>query len=500
MCLLFAERRSCFPNPCKHNGVCIIAGEKSYICNCDNTGYTGKECNILLIDAPEFSAIALDSPTEFMVSAWPDRSFMLEMIPDSKKFVKVNPSSVTFSVAETSWNISILVKKPGMYKLEYRIGDGTLYYQPIPPATLLVSDGNSNQSDYFIKHKVENGLLQQGCCSASEEDIKLISKCPDTDNKITFTSTCGWTSKANLYSSGIIFSTHNGLNMPIAIAGAKLQITRNYINLQNLNSKDFNCNECSGSTGNTLLPTEPCDIEKLTVVDVQKFLDYESLAHTYLHHAMSLIPGWLELTAMQSNRIHNINSYMTQIVYPDDLKALEACNHLTALSDGVFSVLLYSGSLKIKLSKEVKQIQSNAPICFATNLCKGSSSPFYMTIPEEIQSTIESFEFMSDLRSKGWIINISNVIISNSLLKTMTDDVLESQIWNGINYTLPQQKATNLVADLQFIKNFYLMNRTNCTLTFSGTTHWLNEKLNKVCGLKYSKTFFTLLKGGEASH
>ncbi|XP_065908898.1 multiple epidermal growth factor-like domains protein 6 [Dysidea avara] len=178
------ERQPCFPNPCKHNGVCVITEEISYICNCDSTGYTGEDCNVLIIDAPDFSAIAVDSPTEFSVSAQPDRSFILEMMPDSRKHVEVIPPTVMFSSSVTNWNVSITAKKSGMYKLEYRISDDTLNYYPIPPATILVSDDRLNQSNYFNKHKVKSGLLQQGCCQTSEEDIKTLLKCPQTDNKL----------------------------------------------------------------------------------------------------------------------------------------------------------------------------------------------------------------------------------------------------------------------------------------------------------------------------
>ena len=478
---MIAERQPCFPNPCKHNGVCVITEEISYICNCDSTGYTGEDCNVLIIDAPDFSAIAVDSPTEFSVSAQPDRSFILEMMPDSRKHVEVIPPTVMFSSSVTNWNVSITAKKSGMYKLEYRISDDTLNYYPIPPATILVSDDRLNQSNYFNKHKVKSGLLQQGCCQTSEEDIKTLLKCPQTDNKLAFISTCGWTSrKVTFYSAGIIFSVYDGFSMPIAIAGANFKITRNFIGLRSLESKEFDCSECSNNTGNVFLSTEPCEIENITVTDVQHFLQYESLAYTYLHHAMSLIPGWLELTVLQSNRIHNINSYMTRVVYSDDLQAEGACNQLSALSDGIFSVLMYSGSLDIKLSTDVKQIQANIPICFATNLCKGTSSPFYITIPREIYPTVESFEFIRDLRNKGWILNISSVIMSNTPIKTMSDEVLQSQIWNGIRFTKPHQQATNLVVNVKFAKTFSTINNINCTFVFSGTTHWFNKKFNKV--------------------
>ena len=143
------------------------------------------------------------------------------------------------------------------------------------------------------------------------------------------------------HSAGVIFSSIDGFNMPVAIAGAQFFPQTTHIDLQGLTTFEFNhgCVACTGKRN--------CQIESLSVNFVQDFLKYDSLAFTYLYQSMQLIPSWLTLQVLPSDRIHDFRSYLVYLVYSDALNRVQECNGLNALTDGLYSILVYTGSLEV---------------------------------------------------------------------------------------------------------------------------------------------------------
>jgi len=477
------ERKACDPNPCNHNGVCTDVGGNTFNCDCDGTGYTGLVCNVLLINTPEIPALAVNSPVDVSFSSQPDMDFTLMIKVDDRNSIKVEPSSVTFSQQLTSQNISITASKTGLYKIEYEVSDNSLNYQRIPPVTVLVSDDDSGRSLYF--DKLERGLLQSGCCEASESQLRLEFRCPsDNNNTLALKSTCGWVTKQLPHTVGVIFSEYDNFDMPVAIAGAKFESTATTINLQSLNKFEFQsgCIACStGSVGHVFGPS--CQAERISINDIQQFLKYESLAHTYLSQSMSLVPEWFRLKALLSNRSHDVHSYMVDLVYANDIERFQDCSELSALKDGLYSVMFYTGSLEVKLNEEKIQLISDdyTSMCFAVDLCAGATSPLYLTIPNSAHSMIETFDFMQDLKDKGWDSTISYVIISNS---SILDEVPQHTYWNGNQLFSSNALTPYMVTKVSFNKslanNNDIDNNLKADWSFRGNITWLYEDFDNV--------------------
>ena len=472
------ERELCFPNPCEHDGSCSIT-EDGYVCNCDGTGYTGEKCDVLVIDTPDLSELAVNSPTTVLLSAQSDQDFELMLITDDENSLVIEPSTLLFTQTSTQHNVSITVTEPGLYTLEFNILDDTLNYQPIPSASILVSD-ESNTS-YCEERNITCGLMQPGCCSASETQLDLDFKCPPNDNRLLLKSTCGWVSESNsnpLHSVGIIFSSINGFDMPVAIAGARFFPRTTQIYLDNVNRMQFNsgCEECEGD-GN-------CETERLSVNTVEEFLNYDALALTYLHQSTELIPRWLMLKVLQSDRAHDFRSYVIQLYYSNALNEVQGCNELTPLTDGLYSILVYTGNLEVTLDKETTQFTSNtSSVCFATNLCEGSASPLYVDISDDAQKTLDQFEFMRDLRSRGWDVTIKNLIISDtsSIPEPLSDLTSQYSYWNGIEHFSPNLQNPNMITKVEFTKSFIGNTSIEAIWNFYGNVHWHHKDFNGVC-------------------
>ena len=473
--VIFIARELCFPNPCQHDGMCSITEENAFTCDCGSTGYTGETCNVLLIDTPDISDLRINSPMNFSLFAQPDRTFELELVPDNKDAIIIMPSSVMFSKVLTQHKISMIATKPGLYKLQYKVKDDSVNYQPIPPATILVSENDTGVS-YCESRNVTCGLIQPGCCSANEKQLDLEFKCPSSDSELLLMSTCGWvTNKGPRHSAGIIFSSINGFDMPVAIAGAQFFPQTTHIDLQGLNTFEFSngCVRCTGSTN--------CQVERLSVNLVQEFLEYDSLAFTYLYQSMELIPSWLTMKVLPSDRIHDFRSYSVYLVYSDALNRVQECNGLTALTDGLYSILIYSGNLEVMLDEETRQYTSNgSTVCFAINLCEGSSSPLYVSISGDAHTVLDSFRFMHDLRSKGWNILISYIILSDTNAIPIFDEVSQLSYWNGIEFISPNLQNPNMNTKVEFTKSFSGDSGVEANLMFFGNVQWFHEDFNDV--------------------
>ena len=469
--LFQTEKELCYPNPCKNNGTCIKTEESTFVCNCDDTGYTGKTCDILLISTPELSTLTVNSEKIFSFSSSPDTEFTLYLVPDDRKSLKVNPSSMTFSHSHTHYNVTITAIKPGKYTLKYKINDQTLRYQPLPPATILVTNSTAEKSNYFEKYGMKPGILKSGCCS-SETLFEI--QCPSTS--INFKSTCDWTDKGIFSSPGIIFSSNGRFDMPIAIAGAKLKIQKFNVDLLGLNKKEFesDCIICNNTS---------CNFMPISLNDVQSFLYHESLASTYFYHSSRLIPKWLKFNSISSNRTHDIHSYIVDMVSSDDLNSISECSRLTTITGGLYSVMLYRGLLTVKVHKEYIQSQSNKslPFCFAVNLCEGASSPLYIAVPDEAQTYFKSMEFIHDLNSKGWIFTINSLTISDSQIDKKFKTPEPIMYWNGIEYFISFRQQSNVVTSVKFNKEFSSDDTVKAKWVFSGNVLWFHDNINKVC-------------------
>ena len=478
------ERELCFPNPCEHDGRCSITEENTYICDCDGTGYTGEICNVLIINTPDISALRINSPMNFSLFAQPDRNFVLELVPDNKNVIIIEPSSIMFSQMSTEHSISMTATQPGLYKLEYKVKDDGLNYQPISPATILVSE-NDTSTSYCEERNITCGLIQPGCCPANEVELNLDFRCPSSDNKLLFKSTCGWVIKGTLHSAGVIFSSIDGFDMPVAIAGAQFIPQTTHIDLQGLTTFEFNhgCVACTGYRN--------CKIERLSVNLVQDFLEYDSLAFTYLYHSMQLIPSWLTLKVLPSGRIHDFRSYLVYLVYSDALNRVQECSGFNALTNGLYSILVYTGNLEVTLDEEIRQYQSNgSTVCFATNLCEGSSSPLYVSISGNAHGVLDSFRFMRDLKSKGWNIIINNVILSD--INVIPSETLQLSYWNGMDFFSPNLQNPNMITEVMFTKSFSVDTGIEASWNFMGNIQLFHDDFNDVCMFIVKYTLYVL--------
>ena len=313
----------------------------------------------------------------------------------------------------------------------------------------------------------------------------LETQCPSSNADLFLKSTCGWIERVTgtFYSPGIVFISDSVFDMPIAVAGAKVRKRKFNIDLLSLKKEEFddNCNSCNtGSSGNAF--DTLCNITQISLNDVQNFLNHEALASTYFHHSSKLIPKWLKLNALSSNRTHNMYSYIVDLVYAKDLRTMSECSQLVAVTDGLYSVMLYSGSLRVKIDTEFVQLPTtkSSGFCFTLNLCEGKSSPLYIAIPDEAQTMLQSLKFMRDLKNKGWNVTVNSLAISDTKVRVISDQLKQILYWNGNQFFTSNKRNPSVLTNVKFTKLFSKDDTVKTNWIFSGNVHFFHDNINKV--------------------
>ena len=261
---------------------------------------------------------------------------------------------------------------------------------------------------YFTLRDLEPGMLEAGSCQYS---TPLDYTCPIENGPISFSSTCRWHDDA---SPGLIFSEYRDLNLPVAIAGARISNSNSAAALSRVIPL---LNSGFTTLCNFRIPRTSCTFKPSVLVqEIQNFLRTEALAYTFLSRVDQLIPRWLQFSVNTNTaRTHDSTSYMIGLVESDSLSELEECSNIFTVKNGMYSVLKYSGSLTFSInSSQHSIIPQGSPVCFAVNLCEGLNSPLLITIPDQAQDIVNSLSFAQILKTYGWKCTINSIAISST--------------------------------------------------------------------------------------
>ena len=486
--------RACEPYPCRHSGVCTALDPREFECDCTGTGYEGDMCQYGIIDLPQYPTLITEAPSQQLsISAKPGASITIEFMADDPKNLVFDPLSVTIHYPNTSANFTVYSTLPNLYTVNYVITGMSSDEFPTPePSTVLVTSLNSGApNSYFTDRGTDIGLLLPGCCQL--QDTAPSYQCPNGGQTLAFDATCSWRQRNNVhFVSGIVFTNLNGLILPASISGTELEFSNNIVSLNQLNTADLNepCAECRViRRGNDSVSNvgEDCSITfSPTIADINDFLNTESLAYSYFHYTNSLYPSWLKLLPVNGNsRTHDTNSYQVTLVDSNRLSDISGCENLPVIEAGLYSVLQYSGTLNVSIpsisSHNTYTPSDDAtPLCFAVNLCAGSTTPLYIGIPTEAQSFFANLPFIQSLMNSGW--NITTKALAVAVGTDIIDRLGNFKYWDGIqDFTLHHYFSgmSSLAVQGTVEKNF-AMEDMQCALTFEGLSFIQYCDINEV--------------------
>ena len=443
-CCSYTVIPPCDPNPCKHSGVCTEVGTTEYTCDCTGTQYKGKNCEIGLITFPRVSILTVNETSSMLyITALPDDFINITFMASSQ--LTFNPPSISITSNHRSVGFTISPRESGMFILTYSLsGLNAAEYDDPRSYYILVLESSTTHppNKYFSEVGLDYGILAPGCCTTGSASYQ----CPAIATTISFSSSCSWSlgdGGAHL-SDGVVFTTGAGLQLPISIAGTELSpdLAHNV-----LPTDQLTCPDCGGTD-------QHCYHYDFVTNDVVDLLRSLALSRTYLENSRDLVPSWLTLSlgneTLPLDTPFTSSDYSTTLSLGDQVTEVQGCETLEVDQNGFYSILRFSNNLTLTTTSslsdeedaEYTPTDNDAPICFAVDLCRGSSSPVYISIPAGSHDTLTSFIQLSQYTSRGWQFTFTDAAVSRTGL-SLPFSVPDSY-WNGVSSINPNVSVFDL--------------------------------------------------------
>lgn len=435
-------------------------GTTQYTCDCSSTHYKGHNCKIGIISFPSIPILTVNQTSAALhISAYPEESIVISFSAPAP--LDINPSNVTIVSGYPNAAFVITAKQSGTFQITYTIsGSNAAEFEEPETYYVLVlgSFSTHTPNNYFSQLGLDLGLLASGCCTPGN----VIYQCPFGISTLSFSSTCMWSSEeSNIHlTDGIVFSSGSGVNLPVSIIGTELFVSSNRVQ-NSLPSGHFSCTNCS-STG------QSCYHYDFTSSDIIDLLRSQALGKTYLNHSHNLLPTWLNFdlgnATLPLDTAFSSFDYSTALSIGDEVRFIQGCEGLQVDQNGLYSILRYHNNLTVLLSSSFRgdynPTTSDAPVCFAVNLCSGSSSPVHITIPASSKKTLFSFDQIQKYIDKGWEFTFTEALVS--YMGVSPPIPVPTQYWNGT------RKVSVSVPD------FDLRLKTTLRNTLTSNELWIN--------------------------
>ncbi|XP_065891073.1 uncharacterized protein [Dysidea avara] len=497
---------ACDPNPCLHGGQCIAITPVVSLCNCEGTGYTGQQCQFGVIEVPPFPLLQVGQPPFILnITAKPDDDIQVGLVQDNISAVTFSPNPATIENPNVYASISITPLLPGLYRVAYLVLGTNRFDFDIPLDSYLAigPEVPPPAYSYFIERGTMIGRILPSCCSPPSS---IFTTCP-TGDSVSILSSCFINNiTGTLVTEGILFSTGNGLHLPLAIAGARVRFLGNNIIVDQLTSNErsnaLDCSTCDSLAGNLgdvreLQPSQ-CYSFAPSVSDIKDFLSSEALAFTYLLESRSLVPEWLDIVAVEyPARGFGLNAYQVDLRQPAAINNIETCSNIPAVTSGLHSLLHYSGLLDVTISNVFSDTftptTSNSPLCFAVNLCDGAVSAFHIGLPQAARQFLSS-----KLNMMGLNFNLAGVSLSRHRPLSLFPPeivVFNQQYWNGRNYFTPEVPDIDIALAGRF--NFpSSIGDLSVDLDFSGIVGFSINNFDELTSIGLQQNWYGIFSGG----
>lgn len=365
----------------------------SYYCDCGTSLYTGQNCETGYISVGDLPPVNVGDQISIPISGTPDNSVSVTVTVSSSA-VNVSQTQYTFDSNNPSSSIQLSISTPGIYSINYALsGEDADSYDTPDPSILIVVDPNYEHidNDYFLKNQVEVGELVEGCCSPGVQ-----YQCPGgVVNTVSFSSSCAWDNlgPSEFSTPGVVFAKGDDIKIPVSITGAHLMMSEDSYDGFVLPDLSEECRVCDN--------TDPvnCNYFDFTANDYLDLLKTRALETTYLKAIDGLLPSWMtitidhiEITGQTAFGVDDFTSYLTT---GENIYEIPGCESLDLEPDSLFAVLSQDKNITVDIDgTAIKYMPSDSegPVCFAVNLCKGSNSPVHITVPTQAVEYITSYD------------------------------------------------------------------------------------------------------------
>ena len=467
---LFSEITPCGPDPCQHNGECIIVGDDDFSCDCSLTGYTGVTCNIGVLTLPSYPALTIGVTVTLSIVAVPDSELVINVTSSDIDTIIISPSVVTITNLASSAMFSIEVMEgtsDGLYSISYRLSGANADDYIVPSDSIVFVRPMPRMMNYFEAQNLPNGELTTTGCFMSPQSLQ----CQDGDQQININSTSQWSDNDNMIrTSGIVHLIDGSLSLPLAIAGASIIVEQNKLTAERLHIDSPVASES----------TESCTSFVPSISDLDDFLRFKTLMTTFLTSTLRLLPIWMQFMVTSNEHIDSSGdtAYLAYVVTDDELNNIAVCQNIITNENTVHLVVRHDSNLTVNVSgSQVTHIPTdNSVVCFSAELCSEMQSIFHVGLPSDID-VLNQLQFMNDLATAGWTMDLDAVTFATSG-DLIPVNVMESY-WTGSSYQSVSFVGAHIGLGGSFTREFN-DTATVVNVYLSGDVYWRVEDLNQV--------------------
>ena len=375
----------CKPNPCKNNGICSIVTNTEYSCNCNNTGYCGKNCEQLIIHVSSISKMHATTKSSPITLTSQPKSYIDIMLLEADNVVAFDNSKHRITSSSKQSTFTANSSKAGLFWLTFDI-KSQQFIQPLKRRLLFFNSVGA------IKGKNVKSLLdfEKNCYLTDFYDKSNCNK------SITFSSTAWWEKTQNglLHTTGIVFVKIKSQTFPILLSKVSmseyLSDIKTDINISII--RQPNRDECAEM--------------KLSDDQILYSIQNDLFARDFIHQFNKLTPRWFSLQiegTMKNIHIDNIRAYLWN---GKEVNANQHCTGAAIDESSIFLVYLHYEKLTMKAHEKTAQMITNDKFCLIVEACSGEP---HLVVPKDNYGKIERIFSFHELLDIGWSVNVKAI-------------------------------------------------------------------------------------------
>ena len=290
----FIESKSCTPNPCKHNGQCIVV-KKNFECDCTGTFYHGKTCERGTLIVPVIPILVVNqTKSNLVIQGYPDSQIVITLT--SPEDLLIEPLVIKLTNNKTSAVLSVTGKQYGFFKIKYEVSGENAADFDTPQSTLVFVDKANETLNATICYQC-GGVLEKGCFTKN-----VTSK--------VFVSNLQWS--ATKATTGITqILAYGNKALPLSLTGGQILSAgttemysgRNIIEADNASRFSSNCSK-----------------ESETLLDIGNILRTHAFEYSIQVFFNTYSPNWFKLIAALKTSEYYAKDLVSELYLGSELK------------------------------------------------------------------------------------------------------------------------------------------------------------------------------------
>ena len=379
----------CKPNPCNNGGTCSIVTDTEYSCNCTGTGYTGKNCDILVVSISPIQKLLVNQRSGDISIEARTKSYIRVVIYPEHENIRLTNNNFTIQRPNSQETFRLSSQTSGLSWTSFEITSPEKFTK-IP-----------DQMNFFYDDNKSENLPGNSLKSFVKECYKVVVT-PRSDScgkSFVFRSSAWWEERAAglVSTKGLVFVALGKAVFPVSLT--KVPVSEIFYDILNYASIDIQDQK------NT------CDQTFLSEGQIQNAVQNDIFVKDFLQEFNSLTPSWFQVSLQ--NPLANINSdnLHAYLWSGQRVKSEAACKGVAIDESGMFLVYLHREKLTMQVHDKQVVMATDGIFCFVVDMCKNEP---HLAIPSDNMGHLETIFSFTELQSLGWSLSVGSIGFSKT--------------------------------------------------------------------------------------